>query len=204
MLGQVVRPSEVSLVIGFPVTKDEWEAGAGNPDAEMPHRALTWSDYCRHIAGPVSLAVTDARELGARVVTYAGVGCLAEAAAVSRVVILFSHQNCTPSIEFREGMIPVAKAAAMFPPSFDGIVDAAACSTMELPRLIRARSPKANVRGRVEKLNCDREARRVRLTLVALACRTTTYEDAAGLADESLLTGRDPCLGRSLAREEPR
>jgi hypothetical protein len=144
------------IVVGIPVTSSELAECLVNPrgrdlisSSKMTMQNFTQA-YTRQIVDPFTKLAPTWIALGARVYTGATLRTLAQALddGPTRVLVILSHwvDGPSPTVEFFDGMTPIADVAEILAADFEGVVDLCICQSLELARLISSRCPRALVK----------------------------------------------------------
>jgi len=142
------RPSDAILSIAIPTSKDEFDEHRRTPRNRDFVRSCCplWGKYLNDVIEPFQEVIPQIRRWGVEVIPKVTLSDW-EAAFGSRrrVVTLFAHFT-GESVEFYDGLVPIADVIRKVPSDFDGIVDLCMCLPEQLVKSLKAERPRCLVR----------------------------------------------------------
>ena len=172
------RPRDCALLVGIPVTMEDYrayEGGALESDF-LRQSGMTTAGFLSAVCEPVGESLERIRCYGASVATRVDEGKIADAFRRD-VVVLLSHWS-GDRIEVYGGMLPAAAFAARIPEDYAGVVDLCACHPEGLADAILARCPGATVKYTLVSTTASIWSEVVRLTLLLLRRHRMSYVEA--------------------------
>jgi hypothetical protein len=146
-LSRITTPRDWTFVFGCPSSK--WRFTCARARGEFCHSYADWADYQRRLLSPYrGLFPYLARTHGLRILHMPSATQLQRALASASNFVLFAHcDKRTRRVELREGMVSFERLLDCIPRQFAGIADLSVCEPDDLPLLVKARAPQANVRA---------------------------------------------------------
>lgn len=166
----IVSPADCELLIGIPLSAEEFLADLRRPEQEyatifregFPGAQIEFvaDEYNRAVGKPVCEVLAQVAEWGVGVEKNANIKAVASAFMRARVVGLLAHSPAPPSdalvadgdvaeqsgwrcIELRDGSATIGRLADVIPNGWNGIVDFIACESSAHAHALKRRHPAA-------------------------------------------------------------